>query len=294
LDLSMGAYGLFLVSGLAVGALYALGGVGLVLLNRATGVLNFAYGAIGGLGAMSAWQILQWGYPEPLAWLVCLATGLVLSAGYGMLIAPGLAHREPVVKAVATLGFGIAILGAMNLIWVINPRKLTLALDGTSLNLLGLRMTGTRLLALVAGFAVTAGMGIFLARTRLGLMMRVLADDRQQAAVLGTPIRKVETIAWGFSGLMAGLTGMLFGDLVRLDPAVLTFIVIPIISTAVVGRLTSIRTTFVAGLAIGVIESFLTLYKPLAPFRVASPFIVAILALMWLQRGRKLTFAGAD
>ncbi|RYG99839.1 MAG: branched-chain amino acid ABC transporter permease, partial [Alphaproteobacteria bacterium] len=97
----MGAYGLFLVSGLAVGALYALGGVGLVLLNRATGVLNFAYGAIGALGAMCAWQVLQWGYPEPVAWLVCLATGILLSTGYGTLIAPGLSHREPVVKAVA-------------------------------------------------------------------------------------------------------------------------------------------------------------------------------------------------
>jgi branched-chain amino acid transport system permease protein len=75
---------------------------------------------------------------------------------------------------------------------------------------------------------------------------------------------------------------------------VLTFIVIPIIATTVVGRLTSIRVAFFAGLAIGIIESFVTLYKPLAPFRVASPFIVAILAMMWLQRGRKLTFAGQD
>ena len=290
----MGVYGLFLVSGLAVGALYALGGVGLVMLNRATGVLNFAYGAIGALGAMCAWQVLQWGYPEPVAWLACLAIGVLLSTGYGVLIAPGLSHREPVVKAVATLGFGIAILGAMNLLWVVNPRKLTLALDGISLNILGLRMTGTRLLALLSGIAVTVGMTLFLARTRLGLMMRTLAEDRQLAAVLGTPIRKVETIAWGFSGLLAGFTGMLFGDLVRLDPAVLTFMVIPIIATTVVGRLTSIRTAFFAGLAIGVIEAFITLYKPLAPFRVASPFIVAILAMMWLQRGRRLTFAGQD
>jgi branched-chain amino acid transport system permease protein len=290
----MGAYGLFLASGLAVGALYALGGVGLVMLNRATGVLNFAYGAIGALGAMCAWQVLQWGYPEPLAWLACLAIGVLLSTGYGVLIAPGLCHREPVVKAVATLGFGIAILGAMNLLWVVNPRKLTLALDHIPINLFGLRMTGTRLLALVAGIAVTTGMGLFLARTRLGLMMRTLADDRQLAAILGTPIRRVETIAWGLSGLLAGLTGMLFGDLVRLDPAVLTFIVIPIIATTVVGRLTSIRTALFAGLAIGIIESFITLYKPLAPFRVASPFVVAILAMMWLQRGRRLTFAGQD
>jgi branched-chain amino acid transport system permease protein len=290
----MGAYGLFLASGLAVGALYALGGVGLVLLNRATGVLNFAYGAIGALGAMTAWQLLQWKYPEPVAWLACLAIGIILSTGYGVLVAPGLAHREPVVKAAATLGFGIALLGAMNLLWVVNPRKLTLALDGVALSGFGLRVTGTRALALISGVLITIGMSLFLVKTRMGLMMRVLAEDRQLAAVLGTPIRRVETFAWGISGALAGLTGMLFGDLVRLDPAVLTFLVIPIIATTIVGRLTSIRVTFLAGLAIGIIESMLTLYKPLAPFRVASPFLVAILALMWLQRGRRLTFAGAD
>ena len=93
------AYGLFLLSGLALGALYSLGGVGLVLLNRATGVLNFAYGAIGAVGAMVAWQILNWGGPEPLAWAASVGTGILLSLAFGKLLAPGLAHREPVVKA---------------------------------------------------------------------------------------------------------------------------------------------------------------------------------------------------
>lgn len=287
-------YGLFLISGLAVGALYALGGIGVVLLNRATGMLNFAHGAIGALGAMFAWQILAWGGPEPLAWIVCLGTGLVLSLGFGRLVAPGLAHREPAVKAVATLGFAIVLLGIMNLLWIITPRKLSLALDTTSVSILGLRVTGTRLLAFGAGIVVSVSTGIFLTQTRTGLMMRALADNRQVASLLGVPIRKVETMAWGISGLLAGFTGLLFGTLVRLDPTVLTFMVIPVIATTVVGRLTSIPTTFVAGLIIGVIESMLALYKPLAQFRVATPFVVAIVMLMWLQRGRYLTFAGED
>jgi branched-chain amino acid transport system permease protein len=290
----MNALGLFLVSGLAVGALYALGGVGLVLLNRATGVLNFAYGAMGAAGAMTAWQLLQWKWPEPLAWLACIAVALVLSLAFGRLVAPGLAHREPVVKAVATLGFALALLGVMNLIWVVTPRKLSLTPDSLSLSIFGLRVTATRLIALAAGIGVTLGMGLFLARTRIGLMMRALADNREIAAILGTPVRRVETIAWGISGVLAGFTGLLFATLVRLDPAVLTFLVIPIIATTIIGRLSSIPVTFAAGLAIGMLESLLTLYKPLAPFRVATPFLVAIVAMMWMQRGRKLTFAGQD
>jgi branched-chain amino acid transport system permease protein len=218
----------------------------------------------------------------------------VLSLGFGRFVGPGLAHREPVVKAVATLGFAIALLGLMNLLWIITPRKLALSSDAWSVDLLGLRVTGTRLLALATGTLTTLAMGLFLTRTRLGLMMRALADNRQIAALLGTPILRVETFAWGISGVLAGFTGLLFGDLVRLDPTVLTFMVIPIIATTVVGRLVSIPKTFAAGLLIGVIESLLALFPPLMPFRVATPFVVAIVMLMWLQRGRYLTFAGED
>ncbi|MGA2290534.1 branched-chain amino acid ABC transporter permease [Bradyrhizobium sp.] len=288
------AYWLFLISGLAVGALYALGGVGLVILNRATGVLNFAYGAIGGLGAMVAWQLLDWGWPEPVAWAASIGLGCLISLGYGGLVAPRLAHREPVVKAVATLGLAIVLLGIMNLLWIITPRRLSLVTDLASIECLGLRITATRILALTAGVAATVAMVVFLARSRMGLMMRALADNRQVAAVLGTPIRRVEAIAWGLSGLLAGFTGLLFGDLVRLDPAVLTFVVIPVIAATVVGRLTSIPGTFGAGLLIGIIESMLALVPSLSPYRVAAPFVVAIAALMWLQRGRALTFAGED
>jgi branched-chain amino acid transport system permease protein len=229
-----------------------------------------------------------------LVWAASIGLGCLISLGYGGLIAPRLAHREPMVKAVATLGLAIILLGIMNLLWIITPRRLALVTDHASVDVLGMRITGTRILALTAGIMATAGMVVFLARTRMGLMMRALADSRQVAAVLGTPIRRVEATAWGISGLLAGFTGLLFGDLVRLDPTVLTFVVIPVIAAAVVGRLTSIPGTFAAGLLIGIVESMIALVPQLAPFRVATPFVIAIIALMWLQRGRALTFAGED
>lgn len=290
----LGAYGMFLVSGLAVGALYALGGVGLVILNRATGVLNFAYGAIGAVGAMTAWQVLEWHLPEPLAWAAAIGVSLALSLGFGLLVAPQLAHREPVIKAVATLGFALCLLGLMNLVWMVTSRKLGLFSDSLGLSIIGVRINGTRLIALAGGVIATVAMGIYLSQTRTGLLMRALADNRDVAAILGVPVRRVEAIAWGISGVLAGFTGLLFGGLVRLDPAVLTFLVIPVIATTIIGRLKSIPVTFLAGLLIGVTESMLTLVKPLAPFRVAAPFVIATIALMWLQRGRRLTFAGED
>ncbi|HUW35985.1 MAG TPA: branched-chain amino acid ABC transporter permease [Rhodocyclaceae bacterium] len=290
----MGIYGIFLAAGLAVGAVYALSGVGLVILYRATGVLNLAYGAIGAAGAMVAWQLQQWGYPEILGWATAISLSMLLSVGYGRFIAPHLSYREQVVKAVATLGFALMILGILSWCWVESPRRLSLASDNFGFDLLGVRFTGTRALAFLAALAATVGIAAFLQKTRTGLLMRALANDRNLSAILGVPVLKVETVAWLISGLLSGFSGMMFGDLVRLNPTVLTFLVIPAIAAAIVGRLNSLTITLVGGMFIGVVEAMSTLIQPIASLRSATPFVVAALLLLWFQRKRRLIFSGND
>ncbi|MDE2607093.1 MAG: branched-chain amino acid ABC transporter permease [Burkholderiales bacterium] len=287
-------YGVFLVAGLALGAIYALSGVGLVVLHRSTGVLNFAYGAVGALGAMLAWQLEQWKVPEPVAWAAALATATLLSLAYGRLVAPFLSYREPVVKAVATLGFALMILGTANYFWVEAPRRLNLFTDSMGFELLDVRITGTRAVVFLAALGSTVGIAVFLKRTRIGLLMRALANKRDLSAVLGVPVQRVETYAWLISGLLAGFTGLMFGALVRPNPGALTFLVIPAIAAAVVGRLESLPMTLAGGLVIGVVESMATLVRPIAPFRTAAPFVVAAVLLLWMQRHRRLTFSGHD
>src|ERR1700761_1702372 len=108
----------FLVTGLSLGGVYALSGVGMVVLYRATGVLNLAFGGIGAFGALIAWQLInksnvnQW-----LAYAACLAFGGVLTLAYGMVFGPALARRDPLVKAAATLGLTLILLGFMDLLW---------------------------------------------------------------------------------------------------------------------------------------------------------------------------------
>lgn len=287
----LNVYGLFLVSGLAVGSLYALGGIGLVVLRRSTGFLNFAYGAIAAASAMMCWQFLEWSVPAPLAWAGAILTGILLSTAYGLLIAPGLHWREPAVKAVATLGFTLILLGLISFVWDDSSRKLTLPSDKIGVWILGVRVTLTRLIAFGASIAVVFGMLVFLERTRIGLQMRALSDNRAHASLIGIPIIRIETMAWGISGGLAGFTGLMFGDLVRLDPTVITFMVIPAIAAAVCGRLQSLPLTLLGGLAIGVIEAMLTLYKPLAPLRAMTPFVIAGIVILWMQRGQRLTFS---
>lgn len=286
--------GMFLASGLAIGSLYALGGIGMVVLYRASGVLNFSAGAAGAAGAMTAWQLVAWGLWPPLAWASCIAVALALTLAYGRYLAPLLAWRETVVKAVATLGFALIILGLVSFIWIDDPRSLELPTDQLGIRLFGLRVTATRLLAFAAAIGIVIGIWAFLGSTEIGLQMRAVANSRDLSALLGIPIRRVETIAWGISGLLAGFTGLMFANLIRLEPVVITFMVIPSIAAALAGRLNSLALVLVGGLSMGVIESLLTLSPTLKGVRPIAPFVIAALVLLWSQRGTKLTFGGRD
>lgn len=283
--------GLFLVSGLAVGSLYALGGIGLVVLYRATGVLNLASGAIGALAVMLAWQLQQWGWAQPVTWAVAILLSTLLSLGYGRLLAPGLAWRDPVVKAAATLGFALIILGLTSFAWSDDPRSFTLPTDSTAIRVLGLRVTVTRLIVVAAAFAIVGGIWLYLGRTRTGLQMRALANDRDLSAMIGVRILRVETIAWAIAGVIAGFTGLMFGDLVRLEPFVITFMVIPSVAAAICGRLDNLGLVLMGGLTMGVLESLLTLSPTLKSVRPIAPFVIAAAVLILMQRGRQLLFA---
>jgi len=291
---SAAVVGLFLVSGLAVGSLYALGGIGIVLLFRATGVLNLAAGAIGAVAAFVSWQLGDWGMFAPLTWVAGLLTGVLFSLAYGRLIAPGLSWREPVIKGVASLGYALILLGLVSFLWNDDPRKLSFPTDAVSLSILGLKVTVTRLIVVVAAIGIVIAITVALNRTRIGLQMRALANNRRIASLVGVPIIRVETVAWGVSGLIFGFTGLMFGSLVRLEPAVITFMVIPCIAAAIAGRLVSLPTVLVAGLAMGVIESLLTLSDIFKAVRPMAPYVIAIAVLVAMNLNRRLTFAGED
>ncbi len=104
----------FIVIGLAFGGVYALQGVGLVVLYRATGVLNIAFGAIGAAGALIAYYLVQHtSWPHWLAYTICVLFGGVLNLAYGMVFGPAFARRDPLVKMMGTLGLALILLGLM-------------------------------------------------------------------------------------------------------------------------------------------------------------------------------------
>lgn len=278
----------FVISGLGVGAVYALSGVGLVVLYRASGVLNFGFGALGALGAYVAWSALNSGWPLALAALASVVTALAVSFAYGRLIAPLLAEREPTVRTIGTLGLALVVLGFTEWFWGEQPRRLVFPTDAEAIEFADVRLTHTRVLGLATALLMMAAIGVLLARTRIGLAMRALADQRGLASILGVRVLRVDTTAWVLCGAFAGVCGLLLGNIVRLQATVLTFLVIPAFAAAIIGRLSSLPATVAGGVLIGVLEALAVLVPGFAPFRAAVPFLVALAAVVaWRETGRK-------
>ncbi len=280
----------FIVSGLALGGVYALSGVGLVVLYRATGVLYLAFGAVGALGALIAWSLVtKAGAPGWAGWLACIAAAAALTLGYGLLFGPALAKRDPLVKAVATIGLTLILYGLMDLLWTTSggqARSLALPTDNGGFSAGQIQVTWTEVIALGAGVVLTAATAAFLRYTKLGTAMRAMANDREITATLGVPVRKVEAAAWLGCGVLSGVAGLLLADLVALDATTLTFLVISSLAAVLIARLRSIALTFAAAIAVGLLHDLLTPVTSLSNYRDMAPFVIAAIGLLVLSRHR--------
>lgn len=286
----------FLITGLALGGVYALSGVGMVVLYRATGVLYLAFGAVGAFSALVAWQLTQSNWNIWLAYAVAVAISAIITLAYGMIFGPALAKREPLVKATATLGLTLVLLGVMDLLWTSSggaSRSIALPTDNHGFTIGQINVTTTQVLCVGIGLVLTIVTGAFLRFTKLGTAMRAMANDREITAALGVPIRRVEAAAWLGCGTLAGLAGVVLADLVALDATTLTFLVISSLAAALIAQLRSITIAFVAALAIGVVDAGIEASpnQTFSNFHDMAPFILAAAALLIANRKRVITIS---
>lgn len=272
----------FIASGIGLGAVYGMSGVGLVVLYRASGTLNFAFGALGALAAHCTWQLIEYNVPVLVAWGAGILVATFASWAYGRFVSSRLIDRERSVRAIATLGFALFLLGGITTIWGPGlPRRLSLPIDRNVVEWLyaatHMRLSYTRVVAFLFAVGSVIGIGLLLSKTRLGLGMRSLASDRGISGLIGIPVAQVDAMAWLISGAFAGVAGLLLADLLVMSPIPLTFLVIPAIAAAVIGGLTSMTGAFIGGMIGGMAEALLTVVPNVAAVRSAAPYVIALI-----------------
>lgn len=274
------------LAGLSVGSAAALTGIGLVVTYRATGVLNFAHGAIAMVCAYVLRQcVVGWGWP---LWLGAVVTLLFLAPGIGVVLERfvfrplSVLGSDPAQTLVASIGVFVLLVGGAALVWGQGARD-------DAPELVSADPWGQLAVALV----LAAGVGAVLRPTgghprtprwtRFGRELRAVVDDRQLAVLGGVDADRVAAAGWAFGSFTAGLTGVLLAPFVRLDPYGLPLLVMEVVAVAVAARMRSLPVAVVVALGIGIAQSQLTRLhpsgwgEPLLQAVGANLFVVALL-----------------
>lgn len=272
------------ISGLVTGSLYGLLALGIVLIYRTTGVLNFAYSAISTLGAgflyilktssgMNFWLAL------PLSLLFAFALGALLER----LFARPVLHAPVFTKAIATLALALVLRTTAQAIWpqLAQTEHFPIPFENAAVNIGGVYITAAAFSALIGAAAVVAALTIFLNRTRLGIAMRASADNQSVAQLMGAPVSGIFLLTWALASVIGVLSAILLAaqqrtiDISYMDPVLILAFV-----AAVLGGLDSLPGALLGGVIVGLVENWLALAlagHQIGPLDVSAPGIRAAL-----------------
>lgn len=250
------------IVGLTVGALYALSATGLVVVYTTTGMFNFAHGGIGVLCAFIYWELVENrdgpGVPQAVGLLfVVLVVAPTIGVLIDLILMRRLRNAELVTQLMVTVGLMVFLLTLTGQIWQadrIRGVEFFWAGDGFSIG--EQKVAWHRFANLVVAAVIAIFLRILLFRTRIGVAMRAVVDNRDLTALNGARPGVLSSFAWALGSSMAALAGILVAPEVEFSPVNLnSLMLIVAISAAAFGQLRSLPLTVVGGLFIGLLES---------------------------------------
>jgi len=244
-----------LIGGLLTGALYALVALGFVLIFKASGVFNFAQGAMVLFAALSVARLSE---VMPLVLAVVLAIGIMIVLAYAIefLVLRRLVNQEGIILFMATLGIAYFLEGFGEAIWGSNIYKINLGIPKEPVFLFesvfpgGLLIDREEVAAAAACGVLVAGLAIFFQVTRIGRALRAVADDHQAAQSVGIPLNTIWLVVWAVSGIVAIAAGMIWGSKLGVQFSI-SLVALKALPVLILGGLTSIPGAIVGGLIIG-------------------------------------------
>ncbi|MFC8043376.1 branched-chain amino acid ABC transporter permease [Nocardia sp. NPDC057353] len=251
------------VDGVTWGALYAAFALSIVLVYRASGIVNFAQGEMAMVSAFCAWQFAQWGAPLPLAILGAMLVSFVAGAATErVLIRPlaGSPNHMPLV--IITLGLMLLLNSAAGWIWGVQNREFPALASGPVLSFGPVVMSRQSVVIVGAVVVVAALMYVLFQRTRVGLAMRAAAGNPDSAQLIGVPVGRMLMIGWGLAAAIGALAASLAAPQLFLQPNMLVASLIYAFAAAVLGGLDSPVGAIVGGLCVGVAENLAGTYVP--------------------------------
>ena len=271
----MGPFLETLIGGLMSGMLYSLVALGFVLIFKASGVFNFAQGAMVLFAALAMARFAEWG-PKLLGFDSKLLANLLAFAGAMVvmiitawvierLVLSKLVNQEGITLLMATLGITYFLEGFGQTLFGNDIYKIDVGLPKDPMFLLenvfqgGILVTKEDLYAALIAAALVAGLSLFFQMTATGRALRAVADDHQAAQSIGIPLNRIWVIVWSVAGFVALVAGIIWGSKLGVQFS-LSLVALKALPVVILGGLTSVPGAIIGGLIIGVGEKVSEVY----------------------------------
>ncbi|MBS0544285.1 MAG: branched-chain amino acid ABC transporter permease [Proteobacteria bacterium] len=271
-----------LIGGLLSGVMYSLVAIGFVLIYKASGVFNFAQGALVLFAALTFVSLVERGVAFWLAFGITMAAMLLLALGVERLVLRPLANRSHITLFMATLGLAYIIEGAAQALWGAQVHGLELGIEDVPLEVGGLFVSQFDLFAAGTAATLVLVLSLLFNKTRIGLSLRAVADDTLAAQAVGIRLPRVWTAVWAVAGLVALITGLLWGARLGVQFS-LSLVVLKALPVLIIGGFSSVGGAIAGGLIVGASEKLAEIYVgPLVDGGIENwfPYILATLFLL--------------
>ena len=270
----MGFFIEVVLGGLMAGVLYSLIALGFVLIFKASGVFNFAQGAMVLFSALALARQAEWlpqrvpalsAVAQPLAVVLAAAVMVALAWLVERLVLRHLVNQEGIVLLMATLGIAYFLDGLGQTIWGSDVYSIDLGLNREPMLVLqdvfegGVLLDRIDIFAAISAALLVVALALFFQRTRTGRALRAVADDHQAAQSIGIPLNRIWVIVWSVAGFVALVSGMVWGSKlgVQFSLSILALKALPVV---ILGGFTSIPGAIIGGLIIGLGEKLSEIY----------------------------------
>jgi branched-chain amino acid transport system permease protein len=254
-----------LIGGLLSGVMYSLVALGFVLIFKASGVFNFAQGAMVYFAALSLVGCMGMGAPLWLAFILAFAIMTLLGIATEKFVLRKMVNQAPIALFMATIGLAFFIEGLAPLLWGNEVRRLDVGLVDEPIPWIlenwDMVISSFDLTAAGLALGLVALLALFFQYTRVGRALRAVADDHQAALSIGIPLQHIWALVWAVAGFVALVAGMLWGARNGVQFA-LTFTALKALPVLILGGFTSVPGAIVGGLIIGASEKLAEIYIP--------------------------------
>jgi branched-chain amino acid transport system permease protein len=276
------------VSGLAQGAIYASLALALVLIYRATDVLNFAQGEMATFTTFVAWSLMDHGLSYWPAFAVTLGVAFLFGAAVERVLIRPVEHRPEIVIVIITIGLLIALNGLTGWLWGPEVKAFDSPFPLRTIDVGGVIISLQDLGILAVCLVTVALLWAFFRFTTLGLVMRAVANSQDASRLQGVRVGWMLALGWGLAAVLGAVAGMMAAPALTLDPNLMLVVLIYSFAAAVLGGIDSPVGAVVGGLVLGVVINLLGTYVDFVGGELRLPAALTVLLVVLLVRPQGL------